>query len=96
MRLDKYLKVSRIFKRRTVAKEISNHDRVLINDRVAKPSSIVKSGDLVTIVYGTKTLIIRVLQILESSKKEDAAKMYEVISEIKNEATEDSRLPNNE
>jgi len=83
MRLDKYLKVSRIFKRRTVAKDISEHERVLINDRVAKPSSAVKENDLITIVYGTKKLTVRVLQIQDSSKKADADKMYEVVSETK-------------
>ncbi len=93
MRLDKYLKVSRIFKRRTVAKDISDHERVFINGRVAKPSSDVKPLDLIKIVYGTKTLTIRVMQISESSKKEDAAKMYEVVEEIKNSPTEDPRLP---
>jgi len=85
MRLDKYLKVSRIFKRRTVAKDISDHDRVLINDRVAKPSSEVKPNDTITIIYGTKTLTIKVLAVFDSSKKEDAEKMYEVIEELRHD-----------
>jgi len=85
MRLDKYLKVSRIFKRRTVAKDISDHDRVLINNRIAKPSSDVKPNDVITIVYGTKTLRIKVLAVFDSSKKADAEKMYEVIDEIRHE-----------
>ncbi len=96
MRLDKYLKVSRIFKRRTVAKDISDHERVFINGRVAKPSTEVKPQDLVKIVYGTKTLTIRVMQIQDSSKKEDASKMYEVVEEIKNESQTDTRLPKTE
>lgn len=85
MRLDKYLKVSRIFKRRTVAKDISDHDRVLINNRVAKPSSEVKPNDIISIVYGTKTLTIKVLAVLDNTKKEDADKMYEVIEEIRHD-----------
>ncbi len=85
MRLDKYLKVSRIFKRRTVAKDISDHDRVLINNRVAKPSSEVKPNDIISIVYGTKTLTIKVLAISDNTKKEDADKMYEVIEEIRHD-----------
>lgn len=85
MRLDKYLKVSRIFKRRTVAKDISDHERVLINDRIAKPSSDVKPNDIIKIVYGTKTLTIKVLALFESTKKEDADKMYEVIEELRHD-----------
>lgn len=85
MRLDKYLKVSRIFKRRTVAKDISDHERVLINDRIAKPSSDVKPNDIIKIVYGTKTLTIKVLAVFESTKKEDADKMYEVIEELRHD-----------
>ena len=85
MRLDKYLKVSRIFKRRTIAKDISDHERVFINDRVAKPSSEVKPNDIIKIVYGTKTLTIKVLAVFESTKKEDADKMYEVIEELRHD-----------
>jgi ribosomal 50S subunit-recycling heat shock protein len=85
MRLDKYLKVSRIFRRRTVAKDISDHERVLINDRIAKPSSDVKPNDIIKIVYGTKTLTIKVLAVFESTKKEDADKMYEVIEELRHD-----------
>jgi ribosomal 50S subunit-recycling heat shock protein len=92
MRLDKYLKVSRIFKRRTVAKDISDHERVLINGKVAKPAAAVKEGDLITIVYGTKKLTVRVLQVLDSSKKADAEKMYEVVSEEKIAAPADGGL----
>ena len=83
MRLDKYLKVSRIFKRRTVAKDISDHERVLVNEKVAKPSTAVKEGDVITIVYGTKKLSVRVLKTADSAKKSDADQMYEVVAEEK-------------
>lgn len=79
MRLDKYLKVSRIFKRRTIAKEVSNNDRVEINHKVAKPSSAIRVGDLVTIYYGERLFEIRVLAIEENTKKADALSMYEVL-----------------
>ncbi len=92
MRLDKYLKVSRIFKRRTVAKDISDHDRVLINGKIAKPAANVKENDLITIVYGTKKLTVRVLQIQDSSRKADADKMYEVVADEKIAAPADGGL----
>jgi ribosomal 50S subunit-recycling heat shock protein len=79
MRLDKYLKVSRIFKRRTVAKEVSKNARVLINGRVAKPGSEVKINDILTIHYGEKILKVRVLEVLAYTKKESAEAMYEII-----------------
>ncbi|NLG81876.1 MAG: RNA-binding S4 domain-containing protein [Bacilli bacterium] len=81
MRVDKYLKVSRLIKRRTVAKEVAEHERIEINNKTAKPSSEVKVGDLVTITYGNKKVTIRVTQISESSKKADAENMYEIVSE---------------
>lgn len=81
MRIDKYLKVSRLIKRRTVAKEVAEHERIEINNKIAKPSSEVKVGDLVTITYGNKRVTIRVTQISESSKKVDAENMYEIVSE---------------
>lgn len=84
MRLDKFLKVSRLFKRRSVAKEIAAHERVFINDHLAKPCSEVKVDDYIKIVYGTKTLVIRVLLIADLTKKVDAEKMFEVVSETKN------------
>jgi len=80
MRLDKYLKVSRIFKRRTVAKEVSKNSRVLINDRVAKPGSEVKINDILTIHYGEKELKVRVLEVSAYTKKESAEAMYEIIA----------------
>ena len=81
MRLDKYLKVSRLIKRRTVAKEISSSERVYINNRIAKPSSTVNIGDEIKIVYGSKEINIKVLSIQENAKKELANQMYEIISE---------------
>lgn len=81
MRLDKFLKVSRIFKRRTVAKEVSKNSRVLINDRVAKPGTDVKENDVLTIYYANKELKIRVLETLSFAKKDAADTMYQIISE---------------
>ena len=81
MRLDKYLKVSRIIKRRTVANEACDESHVTVNGRPAKASYDIKPGDIVEIAFGTKTLKIRVLDVRESVKKTDAYEMYEVISE---------------
>ncbi|MDY0317755.1 MAG: RNA-binding S4 domain-containing protein [Candidatus Izemoplasmatales bacterium] len=81
MRLDKYLKVSRIFKRRTIAKEVSKNSRILINGRVAKPGTDVKENDILTISYGGKELKVRVLETLAYAKKEMADAMYEIIEE---------------
>ena len=81
MRLDKYLKVSRIIKRRTVANEACDDSHVTVNGRPAKASYDIKPGDIVEIAFGTKTLKIRVLDVRESVKKTDAYEMYEVISE---------------
>lgn len=80
MRLDKYLKLSRIIKRRTVAKDASDNDRVLVNGKVAKPSTAVKVNDLITVTFGNKSLTIKVLNTNEIVKKDDAELMYEVVS----------------
>lgn len=82
MRIDKYLKVSRIIKRRTLAKEVTESERILVNDKVVKPSYNVKIGDLITIEFGNKSVTIRVLEINEQTKKQDANSMYELVSEI--------------
>jgi len=87
MRLDKYLKVSRIFKRRTVAKEVSSHDRIVVNGKVAKPSTEIKEHDIVSIRYGNRLLTIKVLQTEEQVKKGDASSMYTVIEEKKFDQT---------
>lgn len=81
MRIDKFLKVSRIIKRRTIAKEIIDKQRVYINDRLVKSSAKVSEGDEITIIFGIKKLTVKVLKVLESTKKEDANQMYEIISE---------------
>ncbi|MTD39962.1 RNA-binding S4 domain-containing protein [Erwinia sp. CPCC 100877] len=83
MRLDKFLKVSRIIKRRTVAKEVADKGRIQINGILAKSSSSVKLGDQVKIQFGNKLLEIKVLELHDSTKKEDAEKMYQVISETR-------------
>ena len=80
MRLDKYLKVSRLVKRRTLAKEVADKGRIEINGKVAKSSSTVKVGDELTLYYGNKILKVRVTDIKDSTKKQDAAYMYEIIS----------------
>jgi ribosomal 50S subunit-recycling heat shock protein len=81
MRLDKFLKVSRIIKRRTVAKEVADKGRIQINGLLAKSSSNVKIGDLVKIQFGNKVLEVKVVDLQDSTKKEDAQKLYEIISE---------------
>ena len=81
MRLDKYLKVSRIIKRRTLAKEVADQGRISINDQVAKSSSTVKVGDQLSIRFANKELVVKVCQIQESTKKEDAEHMYQIIRE---------------
>ena len=81
MRLDKYLKVSRIIKRRTVANDACDADHVTVNGRRAKASYDVKVGDLLEITFGQRTLKLRVLEVKETVAKADAASMYEVIEE---------------
>ena len=79
MRIDKFLKVSRILKRRTVAREACGEDKVIINGKPAKPSSKVKLGDIVEVVYTAGALKFKVLNIKEVVKKEEATSLYEVI-----------------
>ena len=81
MRLDKFLKVSRIIKRRSVAKEIADQGRILINNRPAKSSSQVVAGDTLTIKFGNKTETVKVNQIVETTKKSEAENMYKIIDE---------------
>ncbi len=81
MRLDKYLKVSRIIKRRTIANEACDGAHVLVNGRPAKASYDVKLNDVIEIGFGTKTVKVRVLDIVDSTKKADAPLMYEVLSD---------------
>ncbi|MBQ4268533.1 MAG: RNA-binding S4 domain-containing protein [Clostridia bacterium] len=79
MRIDKFLKVSRILKRRTVAQEACSEEKVLINGKQAKPSSPVKIGDVIEILYSSGALKVRVLNVKETVKKDEAASLYEVI-----------------
>ena len=81
MRLDKYLKVSRLIKRRTTANEACDSARVCVNGKTAKPSHDVKLGDILTISFGSKQLTVRVLDLKETTKKSEAIGMYEIISE---------------
>lgn len=79
MRLDKFLKVSRLIKRRTVANEISSNGRVTVNGKVAKPGTVINTGDLIEIRFGTGISKIKVLAIAENVKKADTGMMYELI-----------------
>ena len=81
MRLDKYLKVSRIIKRRTLAKEVADNGRILVNSRVAKSSTKLSEGDMIEIQFGNKLVIIKVLELRDSTKKEDSQNMFEIIEE---------------
>ena len=80
MRLDKYLKISRLIKRRTVANEACDAGRVMINDKVAKASADVKIGDVIEIAFGQKSVKIRVLDIQDTTKKNEAKDLFEYIS----------------
>lgn len=79
MRIDKFLKNSRLIKRRTVAKEACEQERILINDKVVKPGAEVKEGDIISIRFGNSNVTARVLRLLDSCKKDDAVTMYEII-----------------
>lgn len=81
MRLDKYLKVSRIIKRRTVANEACAGGRVTLNDKVAKPGAEVKPGDIMTIRFGDKIGRYEILSVAETVRKDGAADLYRVIAE---------------
>ena len=83
MRLDKYLKVSRIIKRRTIAKGISDLGFVKINEGNAKPSSEVKPGDIVELTLGERIITIKIISTTFSTQKEDARDSYEIIKEEK-------------
>ncbi|MCU9615280.1 RNA-binding S4 domain-containing protein [Caldibacillus lycopersici] len=83
MRLDKFLKVSRLIKRRTLAKEVADKGRVSINGKQAKASSEVKAGDELQIQFGQKLVVVQIEKIQEITKKEDAGSMYKVIREVK-------------
>ena len=76
MRLDKYLKVSRLIKRRTVANEACDAGRVLVNDRPARASVNVKAGDIIEIQFGTSSVKVEVLDVQETTRKDDAKELY--------------------
>ncbi len=79
MRIDKFLKNSRLIKRRTVAKEACEQERILVNEKIAKPGTEIKEGDVIDIQFGSSRVTVRVIKLLESCRKEDAATMYQVI-----------------
>jgi ribosomal 50S subunit-recycling heat shock protein len=79
MRLDKYLKVSRIIKRRTIANEACDAGRVSVNGRVARASLEIKVNDIIEISFGSKNVKVQVLNIAETVKKDDASLMYKII-----------------
>ncbi len=79
MRLDKYLKVSRIIKRRTIANEACDSGRVMLNDKVARASAEVKVGDVVEIAFGTKSVKVRITSIQETTRKDEAKEMFEYL-----------------
>ena len=84
MRLDKFLKVSRLIKRRTVANDACDSERISVNGKSAKASYNVKLGDEITVAFGSKSVTVRVLDIRETTKKSESVGMYEVISETEN------------
>jgi len=91
MRIDKYLKVSRIIRRRTVANEACSGGRVMINNRIAKPSAEVKTGDIISIRFGEHTGHYKVISVRETVKKDEAPEMYMVMDEDSFISTERSK-----
>ena len=81
MRIDKYLKNSRLIKRRTVAKEACDQGRVTVNDKPAKAGTDVEAGDIIHIEFGNSSITVRVMQTPESVRKEEAAGMYEILAQ---------------
>lgn len=81
MRIDKFLKVSRIIKRRTVANEICQKGYISVNGKTAKASTALKVGDKLTIFFAKKEIEYEVLELKDSTKKEDATKMFKIVSE---------------
>lgn len=83
MRLDKFLKISRIIKRRTIAKDFCDTDRVWVNDREAKASTKIKPGDKVKIKFGLNMITFKVNELKSTTRKDDSKEMYEILEEIK-------------
>lgn len=95
MLLDKFLKVSRLIKRRTLAKDVCDQGRVEINERTAKASSNIKVGDSISIRFGQKIVTVKVEEIKENARKDEAASLYTVIGEVpvpRDEKEEDEYL----
>lgn len=81
MRLDKFLKVAIILKRRTVSKELAANQRVIVNGRIAKPSTDIKAGDIIEVIFGQRSLTVRVLEVKDIVRKNEASDLYEVVEE---------------
>ena len=81
MRLDKYLKVARILKRRSVSKELADSERVYVNGRIAKPSTDIKLGDEIRILFGNREITVRVTMIQKQVSKAEAGTMFDILEE---------------
>jgi ribosomal 50S subunit-recycling heat shock protein len=79
MRLDKFLKISRIIKRRTVAKDFAENERVMVNGRIAKPSTEVKKGDVLTLRIGDRETVFEIIDIKENLKASEAKNLYRIV-----------------
>ena len=90
MRIDKWLKVSRILKRRTISQELAKNDRVEINGKMVKPSTEVHVGDEVSVRFGSRRITVRVNSVEEVKRKQEASEMYEILKEEYVEAPEES------
>lgn len=90
MRLDKFLKVSRLIKRRTVAKEVADQGRITINGATAKSSSPVKVGDELAIRYGNRIVKVRVQDLQDTTKKHEATELYQILSEERIDSNEET------
>ena len=89
MRLDKFLKVSRLIKRRPVAKEVADKGRIKVNGKLAKSSTDVKFDDVINIRFGNKIVEVKVVETKEFTRKEDAEKMYKLLSETRVQETDE-------
>lgn len=89
MRLDKFLKVSRIIKRRTLAKEISDEGRIKVNGRVAKASTALSEGDTLEIRFGRSIMTYEIVELNEKAKKDEASRMFKILNEEKIEKDSD-------
>jgi ribosomal 50S subunit-recycling heat shock protein len=83
LRLDKFLKVSRIIKRRTLAKEVADKGRITVNGNIAKASTVIKVGDVLSIRFGQKVITLKVDNLQETIKKEEATNLYTIVKEEK-------------